>query len=71
MHILLYHVLGSTVPSSGVTNGLIAQPLSTTNTLKLTVTGGGNVFVNQAEVSGFDLNADNGVVHVLDAVVLS
>jgi uncharacterized surface protein with fasciclin (FAS1) repeats len=68
--ILLYHVLGSTVPSSGVTNGLIAQPLSTTNTLKLTVTGGGNVFVNQAEVSGFDLNADNGVVHVLDAVVL-
>ena len=36
--ILTYHVLGSVVPSSAVTNGLIAQPLSTTNTLKLTVT---------------------------------
>ena len=37
--ILTYHVLGAVVPSNAVTNGLIAQPLSTTNTLKLTVTG--------------------------------
>ncbi|MDO7614707.1 MAG: fasciclin domain-containing protein, partial [Crocinitomicaceae bacterium] len=68
--ILTYHVLGSVVPSSAVTNGLIAQPLSTTNTLKLTVTGAGGVFVNQAPVSAVDLNTDNGVVHVIDAVVL-
>jgi uncharacterized surface protein with fasciclin (FAS1) repeats len=68
--ILTYHVLGSVVPSSSVTNGLIAQPLSLTNTLKLTVTGAGGVFVNQAPVSAVDLNTDNGVVHVLDAVVL-
>lgn len=67
--ILTYHVLGSVVPSSAVTNGLIAQPLSLTNTLKLTV-GAGGVFVNQAPVSAVDLNTDNGVVHVLDAVVL-
>ena len=33
--ILLYHVLGSEVASSSVTNGLIATPLSATNTLKL------------------------------------
>jgi uncharacterized surface protein with fasciclin (FAS1) repeats len=68
--VLLYHVLGAEVPSSGVTNGLIVDPLSTTNTLKFTVTSGSEVFVNQAPISGFDVAADNGVVHILDAVVL-
>lgn len=68
--VLAYHVLGTEVPSSGVTNGGIVQPLSTTNTLKTTVTGAGDVFVNQAEVQLVDLSADNGVVHTLDAVVL-
>ncbi len=68
--ILTYHVLGSVVPSSAVTNGLIAQPLSTTNTLKLTVTAAGEVYVNQAKVSAVDLTADNGVVHVTTGVVL-
>ena len=69
--ILLYHVLGTEVPSSAVTNGLIASPLSPTNTLKLTVLNGGTgVFVNQAEVTAVDLAADNGIVHVLGAVVL-
>ena len=68
--ILTYHVLGIEVPSSAVTNGLVAQPLSPTNTLKLTVTSAGDVFVNQAQVTAVDLSAGNGVVHVLGAVVL-
>jgi transforming growth factor-beta-induced protein len=68
--VLAYHVLGTEVPSSAVTNGAIVQPLSTTNTLKLTATSTGNVFVNQAEVTSVDINADNGIVHVLNGVVL-
>ena len=68
--ILTYHVLDIEVPSSAVTNGLVAQPLSPTNTLKLTVTSAGDVFVNQAQVTAVDLSAGNGVVHVLGAVVL-
>ncbi len=68
--VLTYHVLGIVVPSSAVTNGAIVQPLSTTNTLKLTVTLTGNVYVNQAQVTAVDINASNGVVHVLNAVVL-
>lgn len=68
--ILLYHVLGTEVPSSAVTNGALVQPLNNANTLKMTVTGAGDVFVNQAQVTAVDIMADNGVVHVLDAVVL-
>lgn len=68
--ILTYHVLGSEVMAAGVTNGAIVQPLSETNTLKLTVLQNGDVFVNQAQVTATDIMSDNGVVHVLDAVVL-
>jgi uncharacterized surface protein with fasciclin (FAS1) repeats len=68
--ILTYHVLGAEVPSSAVTNGLIAQPVSTTNTLKLTATSTGDVFVNQAQVTIPDLTVYNGVVHAIDKVVL-
>lgn len=68
--VLAYHALGTEVPSSAVTNGAIVAPLSSTNTLKLTVTSGGNVFVNQAQVIAVDITADNGTVHVLNAVVL-
>jgi uncharacterized surface protein with fasciclin (FAS1) repeats len=68
--ILTYHVLGTVVASTDVTNGAIVQPLSTTNTLKMTVTSTGDVYANQAQVTAVDINADNGTVHVLDAVVL-
>lgn len=68
--ILTYHVLGSTVQSTGITNGLIVQPLSTSNTLKLTLTSSGSVYVNQAQVTTANLNTDNGVVHVVNGVLL-
>ena len=68
--ILTYHVLGTEVASSAITNGAIVQPLSTTNTLKLTLKTNGDVFVNQAQVTTANINADNGIVHVLNAVVL-
>ena len=68
--ILLYHVMNAEVPSSGVTNGLIATPMNTTNSIKFTIDGT-DVFANQSPISGFDLPADNGVVHVLDEVILS
>lgn len=68
--VLTYHVLGSTVQSAAVTNGAIVNPLSPSNSLKLTKTTGGSVYVNQAQVTTADLTADNGVVHVIDAVLL-
>ena len=68
--VLTYHVLSTEVDAASVTNGGIVQPVSPLNTLKTTVTSGGDVYVNQAQVQLTDLNADNGIVHTLDAVVL-
>lgn len=68
--ILLYHVLGADVPSSALSNGDIASPLNTANTIKVTIDGS-NVFVNHAQVSTPDVTADNGVVHVIDDVIFA
>lgn len=68
--ILLYHVLGSVVPAANVTNGAIVTPLNPANTLKMTKTGMGSVYANQAMVNGADLSAMNGVVHSINAVLL-
>jgi len=68
--VLTYHVLGTEVLAAGITNGAVVSPLSTTNTLKLTKTSTGSVYVNHAQVILADVPADNGVVHVLNKVVL-
>ena len=68
--VLTYHVLGSEVDAASVTNGAVVDALSTTNTIKMTKTSEGKVFANHAEVSLADVGADNGIVHVLDAVIL-
>lgn len=68
--VLKYHVLGTEVLAAGVTNGAVVNPLSTTNSLKLTKTSTNAVFVNHASVLTADVQADNGVVHVINRVVL-
>jgi transforming growth factor-beta-induced protein len=62
--------LGTQVASSAITNGAIVNPLSTTNSLKLTLKANGEVFVNQAKVTTADVTASNGTVHAVDAVLL-
>lgn len=66
--ILLYHVLGVSANSSSLNNGDIVTPLSSTNTIKLTVNS--SVYANHAKVNAADLIADNGIVHSTDAVLL-
>ncbi len=69
-NILLYHVLDNAFPSSVINNGSIRAPLNDANTLKATVTAGGDIFINQAQVELADVVADNGIVHAIDAVLL-
>jgi len=65
--VLLYHVVGGTALSSSLSNG---QTITTLLGEDVTVTiNGSGVFINDAEVTVADIVADNGVVHVIDAVL--
>ena len=67
-NILLYHVLGAEVLSTSLSNGQIATTLQGGNII-VNITDEG-VFINDAQVTMTDIQADNGVVHVIDAVIL-
>jgi uncharacterized surface protein with fasciclin (FAS1) repeats len=68
--ILLYHALGSVVTSADA-QGLNATPVATLAMKDFYVSGsGGNVWVNNAKVIAADIKATNGVIHVIDKVLM-
>jgi uncharacterized surface protein with fasciclin (FAS1) repeats len=68
--ILTYHVVSGKVMAAEVIKGNGAKP-ATLNGAVLTITvTGGRVFVNGAQVTTADVVGSNGVIHVIDAVVL-
>lgn len=64
--ILLYHVTGGAVMSTDLADGQVVTML---NEGTATVTFDMGVFINNAQVTGPDNTADNGVVHILDALI--
>ena len=66
--VLLYHVVGAQALSTDLSDG---QEITTLleEDVQVTITADG-VFINQAQVTVADLEADNGVVHVIDAVLV-
>jgi len=67
-NILTYHGEAGTALSNSLTNG---QMVTTLQGQKVTISvNNGNVFVNNAYVTVADIVASNGVVHVIDAVLL-
>ena len=66
--VLLYHVVEAQALSTDLTDG---QEITTLldEDVQVTITADG-VFINQAQVIVADLEADNGVVHVIDAVLV-
>ena len=67
-NILLHHVVGDSVMSSMLSNGQIVTTLLGTDlTVTIDTTG---VYIDGAMVTVVDVIADNGVVHVIDAVLL-
>lgn len=66
--ILTYHVVAGAFKAADLTDG---QMIKTVNGQELKVTiKDGKVMINGATVTAADLVAGNGVVHVIDAVVL-
>ena len=66
--ILLYHVISGAVASSDVTDGLSVESLNGDD-VSFTVSGG-SVMVNDATVTSADVMASNGIIHVIDKVMM-
>tara|TARA_B110000977_G_scaffold39101_1_gene52443 strand:+ start:1897 stop:2970 length:1074 start_codon:yes stop_codon:yes gene_type:complete len=66
--ILLHHVVGDSVLSTMLSNNLVVPTLN--GDVLVTTNSMGEVFIANAQVIIADIPADNGVVHVIDAVLL-
>ena len=67
-NVLLYHVVSGNVSSKDVVKLDKATTLNGSD-LKI-MTKNGKVMINDAEVIGADVEASNGVIHVIDKVLL-
>ena len=68
--ILTYHVVPGEVPSSDVVT-LDGQSVATVNGAEVTISvDGDTVMVDDATVTTVDVDASNGVIHVIDTVLL-
>jgi uncharacterized surface protein with fasciclin (FAS1) repeats len=65
--ILTYHVVSGKVMSTDLTEGMTA---ATVNGADVTVTLDGGAKVNGAAISTADIEATNGVIHVIDEVIM-
>jgi uncharacterized surface protein with fasciclin (FAS1) repeats len=65
--ILTYHVVPGRVMSTDLTDGMMAE---TVNGQSVTIGTMNGVTVNGANVTTADIEASNGVIHVIDAVIL-
>ncbi len=64
--VLTYHVVPGTVMAKDVKAGKV----KTVQGSELTIATAGGVMVDNAKVTATDIVADNGVIHVIDSVVI-
>ncbi|WP_375280634.1 fasciclin domain-containing protein [Pseudooctadecabacter sp.] len=65
--ILTYHVVPGAVMSGDLSDGMTA---ATVNGAEVTISVGDMVMVNDATVTTADIEATNGVIHVIDSVLM-
>ncbi len=68
--ILTYHVVAGAVPAADVVT-LDGQSVATVNGAEVAITvDGDTVMVNDATVTAVDVMASNGIIHVIDSVLI-
>lgn len=68
--ILTYHVLSGDPVASEAAISLAGSTVETVNGAKVAITvRDGDLFINNAKVTSADIEASNGIIHVLDAVI--
>lgn len=65
--VLTYHVVAGAVMSGDLSDGMMA---ATVNGGEITITLGEQVMINDATVVAADIEASNGVIHVIDQVLI-
>ena len=66
--ILTYHVVAGKVMAADVVK--LSQAKTVNGKMLMVKVHGGNVMINDAKVTSTDIAASNGVIHVIDSVVL-
>lgn len=66
--VLTYHVLGAEVPASDVATGNVATVQG--GEIAIEVSGSGAVTIDGVSVVTTDIEASNGIIHVIDAVLV-
>lgn len=65
--ILTYHVVAGKVMSTDLSDGMMAKTVNGADIKIMTAAG---VMVNEANVTAADIEASNGVIHVIDTVLI-
>ena len=68
--ILTYHVVSGKVMAGDIVRANGAKPATVNGQALDAVVRGGKVYVNGAQVTSADVGASNGVIHVIDTVLL-
>lgn len=68
-NVLLQHVVKGEAKSTALSNGQVLQTLNSEVSLTVGITGG-TVTINNATVTQADVDASNGVVHIVNQVIL-
>ena len=67
--VLTYHVVPGKVMSTDLSDGMMAETVNG-ESLEITINDDGSVMVNDANVVTADIETANGVIHVIDAVLI-
>ncbi len=72
-NVLLYHTVGAKVLAGSLTEGQVVNPLLTGTTFTIGLAGGAKITDENdrvANITATDIEASNGVVHVINKVIL-